>query len=199
MTPIEVRPARAEDKNAVVAFCQNTFSWGDYIPEVYDTWLADARGTLLVALIDHQPVGLLHAEFLDRGVAWLSGMRVHPDFRRQGVGSAADAVARSLGRARGCRVARLATNIKNIPAQQILAKEGYTCIVRFNEWEAKPARRAFSAARVAKPDHAPAILDAWRAWATREPNPALLVDRNWRWLELNEARLRDQIDAGEVR
>ena len=30
MPDLEVRPARSEDREAVLAFCQQTWEWGDY-------------------------------------------------------------------------------------------------------------------------------------------------------------------------
>ena len=195
---IQVRPARADDKKAVLAFCQNTFSWGDYVPEVWDTWLADARGQLLVGEVDRQPVGLIHVAFLDSGTAWLEGMRVHPDFRRQGIGRAVDATARALARERGTRIARLATSTKNIAAQKTLATAGYACAALFNEWEAKAARRDFSKAHVAAETDAAKLLELWGTSPTRAKS-ALLPDRHWHWDDLTRARLLDQIDAGRVR
>jgi GNAT superfamily N-acetyltransferase len=195
---IEVRPARAEDKEAVLAFCQNTFSWGDYVAQVWDTWLADARGQLLVGQFNRQPVGLLHLAFLDSGVAWMEGMRVHPDFRRQGVGSALDAAARTHARERGAAVTRLVTSVKNIPAQKTLAKEGYALIAHFNESEAKPAQREFSIARVATPSDAPALLELWDG-SFGHGARGLVPDRHWHWDTLTRTRLLGQIGAGEVR
>ncbi len=195
---IEVRPACADDRRAVIAFCQNTFSWGDYIPSVWDDWLADPNGRMLVGVIDQQPVGLVHVAFFGADTAWMEGMRVHPDFRRRGVGSALDSAARALARERECQVARLATSIKNIPAQKTLATERYSCVAQFNEWEAEPTRRK-AAARVATRQDAERILAWWRTSAANETSRALLPDRHWRWHELTTARLLDQIDAGEVR
>ncbi len=194
-----MRHARADDQRAVIAFCQHTFSWGDYIPAVWDKWLADSTGILLVGLIDEQPVGLLHRALLGPEIAWLEGMRVHPDFRRQGVGAALDAAARAEARARGCRRARLATSIQNIAAQKTLATAGYACRARFNEWIAKPARRQFAGARVAASADAEKILEAWRASPVMESSHDLLPDRDWRWHALTPARLRAQIDAAQVR
>jgi GNAT superfamily N-acetyltransferase len=196
---VQVRAARADDKHAIVAFCQNTFSWGDYIPDVWDDWLDDHSGQLLVGVVDREPVGLLHVAFLGNATAWMEGMRVHPDFRRQGIGRAIDATGRALARERGCRVARLATSVKNLAAQKLLAMDGYARIAQFNEWECKPALRKILATRVATRDDAGQILEVWRASATDETRRALLPDRRWHWHELTDARLLDQIDAGEVR
>ena len=193
-----MRPARVDDKEGVLAFCQNTFSWGDYITDTWDRWLAGDDGQMLVGIVDQQPVALIHIAFIDDGVAWLEGMRVHPDFRRRGIGGAVDQAARTFARERGSCLARLATSIKNIPAQKTLAKERYTCVARFNEWQAKPARIEFSSMRRAARNDADRILELWRASPTRAAS-ALLQDRHWRWTELSHARLLDHLDAGEVR
>lgn len=196
---IEVRAARAEDKEAVIAFCQKTFSWGDYIPEVWNAWLEDTSGALLVATVRHQPVAILHVALLDSGVAWLEGMRVHLDFRRQGIGTKMDAQARALARQRGCLVARLATSINNIPAQKTLAAEGYHRVAQFNEWEAEPTRVDFSLIRVATQGDTSDILARWNNSETRTASHTVVPNRFWHWVEIDAKRLREQIAAGEVR
>jgi GNAT superfamily N-acetyltransferase len=196
---IQVRVARAEDKDAVLAFCQNTFRWGDYIPHVWDAWLADPTGVLLVATARQQPVAILRAAFLGNGIAWLEGMRVHPAFRRQGIATEMDVHARTVARQRGCRVARLGTSIKNLPAQKTLAGEGYQRVAQFNEWEAEPARVDFASARVATPGDAPAILARWHDSEIRAASHAVAMTRRWRWTAIDAARLHEQIAAGEAR
>jgi GNAT superfamily N-acetyltransferase len=197
MENLLVRPARADDRDPVLAFCQNTFSWGDYVAQVWDTWLADTRGQLLVGQFDHRPVGLVHLAFLDGGAAWMEGMRVHPTFRRQGIASALDSSARTWARERGAVVARLVTGDRNIPAQTLLATQGYTRIAHYSEWEAKPAAKAI-AARLATPSDAPALLELWDGSLGHVSN-GLVFDRDWHWDTLTRPRLLGQIDAGQVR
>lgn len=50
MIDIEIRPAVPADREGVLAFSRNTFDWGDFIEHVWDDWLADQAGQLLVAL-----------------------------------------------------------------------------------------------------------------------------------------------------
>jgi GNAT superfamily N-acetyltransferase len=195
---ILVRPAREDDKDAVLAFCRDTFSWGDYIPNVWDIWLTETRGQLLVGEVDHHQVGLLHLAFLGNDVAWMEGMRVRPDFRRQGIGSTVDAAARWLARERGCRIARLATSTKNIAAQKTLESEGYICVARFNEWKTKPTRSKVPAVRVAAQRDAAELSKMWETSPERAIS-ALLPDRYWHWYQLTHARLIGHVDAGEIR
>ncbi|HXX77929.1 MAG TPA: hypothetical protein VEI53_05530, partial [Ktedonobacteraceae bacterium] len=74
MPDLEVRPARPEDRDAVLAFCQQTWDWGDYVEHVWDEWLNNPQGTLLVATIDGQPIGVTNIRMLNETEAWFEGM-----------------------------------------------------------------------------------------------------------------------------
>ena len=193
-----MRPARAGDKDAVLAFCQNTFSWGDYIADAWDGWLTDGRGQLLVGQVAGRVVGVIHLAFLESGAAWMEGMRVHPGFRRQGVGSAMDSAARALARERGAAIVRLVTSIKNIPAQKTLATQGYACIAHFNEWEAEAAHGDRSSARIATLSDATGLASLWDTFFARESS-GLVPDPHWHWDPMTRPRLLGQIRAGHVR
>jgi len=195
---IQVRAARAEDKDAVVAFCQNTFSWGDYIADVWERWLTDADGQMLVGLVDDRPASVMHVAIVG-DTAWMEGMRVHPDLRRQGIARVVEAVGRVFARARGCRVARLATSIKNVAAQGMLDAVGYRRAAQFNEWEIEPAPGDFSLARVATEDDLAHALALWRDSAMCAASHSIVPNRRWRWTPLDETRLREHIRASELR
>ncbi len=195
---IVVRSARPADKDPILAFCQNTFSWGDYIADVWDLWLTDTLGRMFVAQVGEQPVGVVHAALAD-GAAWMEGMRVHPDFRQRGVATAMDVAARAFAREHACSRARLVTSVKNIAAQALLARIGYRRVAQFNEWEGEAAEEDFATMRVATLADAPALLALWRDSAMRAASASVVPTRHWRWLELNEARLRERIATGEAR
>ena len=36
-----IRMPIPSDKNQILSFCENTFSWGDYIHEVWESWEKD--------------------------------------------------------------------------------------------------------------------------------------------------------------
>src|SRR5256885_13713219 len=88
MDQLAVRAARQEDREAVLAFCAATWEWGDYIEDVWDRWLNDPKGSLFVATLDGQPVGISHMQMLTPTDAWLEGLRVDPDYRQQGIAKA---------------------------------------------------------------------------------------------------------------
>jgi len=78
-----IREAKPSDKLHILKFCTNTFSWGDYIKEVWDYWLSE--GNLLVIEKDI-PIGVSHAVF-SKNQVWIEGIRINSDFRRQGFAS----------------------------------------------------------------------------------------------------------------
>ena len=195
---VQVRPARVEDKDAIVAFCQNTFSWGDYIADAWDRWLADPDGKMLVGLVDERPVSVMHVVLIGE-MAWMEGMRVHPNFRRHGTASKMEAAGRAFARGRGCRVARLATSMKNVAAQGMLDVIGYRRAAQFNEWETEPAPDDFAFARVASDNDAPRALALWRDSQSRVASNSIVPDRHWHWTPLDETRVREHIHADELR
>lgn len=124
---LEVRDARPEDRNAVFAFTARTWGdAGDYIPDVWDDWLANPDGALLVGALGGQPVAIAHVLMAAPEEAWISGVRVAPTVRRQGV--ARVMVSRSLARAHqmGASVARMFTDATNIPSQRLFAGFGFS-------------------------------------------------------------------------
>lgn len=94
----------------MLGFCKNTFRWGDYIDEVWDTWCSDGNGLLVVAEIDskdpdddmsvlqsgdisyhfiaNEVVGVSHVYACpDRKQLWVEGIRINPRYRRMGIAS----------------------------------------------------------------------------------------------------------------
>ena len=155
---VVVRPARAEDKEAVLAFCAQTWPDGDYIPYVWDNWLRSERGVLLVAVAGERPVGVSHVALLSEDEAWLEGIRVDPRERRQGLGRVL--VSRSLvaARERGAAVVRLITDADNAAAQGLFAAFGFTRVAEVNRYQAD----ALTPDSLMEPalEHTPEAVDA---------------------------------------
>ncbi|MGZ3584831.1 MAG: N-acetyltransferase family protein [Ktedonobacterales bacterium] len=133
---LDVRPARAADREAVLAFCAHTWSGGDYIEDVWDDWLHDERGALLVAVMQDRPIGLLHVALLSDDEAWLEGIRVDPAQRRRGVGRVLVSRALVAARDRGAKVARLFTDHDNIASQDLIAGFGFKRVAEVSHYEA---------------------------------------------------------------
>ncbi len=46
---MKIRLAKKSDKDNILRFCTDTFTWGDYIDRVFDIWYQEPHGELLVA------------------------------------------------------------------------------------------------------------------------------------------------------
>ena len=80
---MEIREATSFDKNLVLKFCKNTFSWGDYIDKVWSSWLDEGN---LFLFEKEFPVGICHA-FYSGDQIWIEGIRIDPNFQRQNIAS----------------------------------------------------------------------------------------------------------------
>lgn len=138
MPQIEIRPARAEDREAVLAFCQNTWEWGDYIERVWDDWLHDQNGSLIVAVVDGKPVGVDHLRMLSATEAWLEGIRVDPAYRRQGIAKALSDAILLEAMNRGATQARLVTESTNIASITMVERNFWRRVAEFTMYHAEP-------------------------------------------------------------
>jgi GNAT superfamily N-acetyltransferase len=85
---ILVRRAQDSDREAVFNFCKRTWSWGDYIPKVWDQWLRDKDSRVFVATVDGVPVGITQLSIDKPHEVWLRGARTDPNHRQMGVATA---------------------------------------------------------------------------------------------------------------
>jgi GNAT superfamily N-acetyltransferase len=119
MAHIEVRAAQAQDRPVILAFCEQTWEWGDYIERAWDGWFGDPSGKLFVATADEKPVGVIHLQMLTDSDAWIEGLRVDPAQRQQGIGRALNEAAMAEAMNRGATSIRLATEAINTAAIQL--------------------------------------------------------------------------------
>jgi ribosomal protein S18 acetylase RimI-like enzyme len=199
---IEVRLAREDDREAVLAFCARTWDDGDYIQFVWDDWLRDSSGALLVATLGGRPVGLAHLRMLSAEEAWIEGVRVDPEARRQGV--ARHLVSRTLvtARERGASVARYLTSAENDASQQLFARFGFLRVAEIIHYTASALETA-ERDQGALPLTRAGSQDSERIWAWLErsnlaPLNGGLEIHEWAAQALTEARLREHLAAGRV-
>ena len=91
---MEIREANISDKNSVLKFCKNTFSWGDYIEKVWSSWLDEGN---LFLFEKQSPVGICHA-FYSENQIWIEGIRIDPKHRREMIASKLITYAESIGK-----------------------------------------------------------------------------------------------------
>jgi len=149
MAQTEVRSARPEDKDIVLAFCVRTWDWGDYIDRVWDNWLVDPQGELFVAVTDGQPAGVAHLRMVTATDAWFEGLRVDPNYRQQGIAKALNIAMLEGAIRRGATKARLVTESTNTGAIHMMDTIYMRHVGTFAPFHATPlVAQAKSRARV---------------------------------------------------
>lgn len=130
---IFVRKAYVSDREVVFRFCEKTWSWGDYVPKVWDRWLKEKNGGVFVATIDGMPVGISHLNVDKPGEVWLSAARTDPNYRRMGVATAITRKCLEYAKKKEAKVARLVTGSNNKAAQAVVKKLGFKSVAEFVE------------------------------------------------------------------
>lgn len=151
--PISVRLAVPPDRRAVLDFASRTWDGWDYIPQVWEAWLADGDGVLLVAtpqpaqgpgraldrygrpLDPSRPIALARVTLLAEGEAWLEGLRVEPGVRRRGVATTFQAAMLEWARAQHATVARYATGADNLGSHRLAAHHGFVQLPSWRTYE----------------------------------------------------------------
>ncbi len=120
------RPAAPRDREAVFAICAHTWPNGDYIPHVWEAWLADEEGLLAVGA-DGADVAVAVGKLTvpAPGEGWLEGIRVDPALRKIGWGRALTAHLTACAWARGLRAVRWITEAPNAPMHRMAEALGF--------------------------------------------------------------------------
>ena len=73
---LTLRPMRAADRDRVMEISRDIWEGHDYIPRVFDDWLADAGASFQAAELDGVVVGLQRVRPYAQGLVWYEGLRV---------------------------------------------------------------------------------------------------------------------------
>jgi GNAT superfamily N-acetyltransferase len=193
---LTIRPARPDDRPAMERIAGHTWDWGDYIPLVWDEWLADEQGVVLMGDLGEETVALSKIAFRAPDEVWLEGMRVDPAFRRRGIASRFLEYSVAYAREHGGRVVRLGTAGDNTAVHLSAAHAGMECIGTYALWAAEPLPGG-SLPTFLTPAHAAQVQ------AFLEHSPLLahahgLYSAEWIWEELSAARLARFLEGGQV-
>jgi len=193
---ILIRRARPDDRPAMERICAQTWDWGDYIPEVWDRWLADQQGALIVGELAGEPAALSKITFLTPNQVWLEGMRVDPAHRQRGVAGKFLEYALAYARDRGAQVVRLATGGHNTPVHALAARYGMRRTGVYVFWKAQPLPDGPRPVLLGAMD-----LDKTNAFLASSPVLAAtagLYAASWAWQKFSPERVAQLLSRGQL-
>ncbi|MDG7011131.1 MAG: GNAT family N-acetyltransferase [Nitrososphaerota archaeon] len=156
---VEVRPARRSDRAPLMSFIKDVWGGHDYIPRVWDRWIADKVNRMYVVAADGVPVGMNRVRFMEDGSAWFEGARVHPSYRGRGLGSMLGAHSMKVARGLGIATYRLTSGSRNHTAHRQIARMRFKEIARFSVYDPPKRHRASGSAERVKEG---AAVEAYR-------------------------------------
>lgn len=133
-----IRNANASDKTFILKFCKDTFSWGDYIDQVWDFWLSEDH----LFLFEKQfPIGICHAFYTEDQI-WIEGIRIDPNFRRQKIASELVKHAESIGTKKNIQFSYMLIDTENTSSISMANSLDYDIFQTWNFYSLIPKRNS---------------------------------------------------------
>jgi GNAT superfamily N-acetyltransferase len=177
---MKIHSAEYHDKATVLDFCKNTFSWGDYVADVWDSW--QSKGGLYVVEDDGKVVGVYNLTLFEKQ-AWIEGMRVHPEHRRKGLGKNMFEHAESIIQN---KTIRLIIESENHPSIRLVESMGYCLEDKWRLYSMIPTKKHYGAKIVKDVLQLKDLIDS-KTYAD-----------SWKWLPLDSEELQKLIDQERV-
>lgn len=117
-----IRLARIHEWYKVQDFCTNTFQWGDYIKDVWDSW---AKSKSLLAYEDDNAILGICNVATHNTEAWIEGVRVRAEARRRHIGISLLRAAEEAALQQGATHSRSAIESSNTPSLHMYRMAGY--------------------------------------------------------------------------
>lgn len=187
------RPALPKDTQDVMELTSKIWEGDDYVPYVWDEWLADCEGLLAVCEYGGKVIGLGKLTLLTRDQWWLEGLRVHPGYEDRGIASHLNDYLLNFWDEKGNGVVRLATASKREKVKHLSEKRGFHLRGECTDYSA--------AALSGDIDHfrklTTGALSAIAGYLKLTTLPAFgkgLMDIGWQWAMPTEPLLRKFIE-----
>lgn len=187
------RPARKQDRKAVLRICRNTWDGWDYIPQFFDDWVR--KPGFYVAELGKRIVALGRYTELSPGEFWLEGLRVDPECRHQGIGwQISHFVLKEVLRLHPVSI-RLATGRRNRHSRRIIHRMGFRLYTTFWGYEGKvPRTVADPEVFVPDPETAFSYIQGSAEYrATRQ-----LMPHTWQFRKITHELIRELVQQGCV-
>lgn len=161
---LTIRQVRSADRERVIAMTRDVWEGRDYLPRVFDRWVADAGATFQAAELDGQVVGLQRLRPYAPGLIWYEGLRVATSHRRMGVARAMLTSAIEEAREQGFNEMRLGT--RDRPATDLFESAGFKRILDVRWWRG-PRVEGGDPARIPDP------AEAGKLWQAIAKSPGM--------------------------
>jgi GNAT superfamily N-acetyltransferase len=186
---------RPSDRDRIVELTKDIWGGHDYLPSVFDDWVADAASAFQALEVDGVVVGLQRLRPYAPGLVWYEGLRVATSHRRQGLARAMLDSAIAEAREQGHGEMRLATG--NPEAVRLFESVGFKKLVDVRWWRGSRVEGGESA-------RIPPAAEAEKLWLMVARSPGIelfngvMADFNGA-RDINAAELARLAESGMLR
>jgi GNAT superfamily N-acetyltransferase len=194
---IVCRPALPIDTPQVLELCSHIWEGHDYIPYVWEAWLAEPGGQLAVAEYGGRVVGLAKLTYLSPGQWWLEGLRVHPDFEGRGIASHLNDYLLDIWNRSGGGVVRMTTSAQRVKVHRLGVNRGFVKIGEYTVYGAPAIQEPMDSFSPLLPEEIQEAIDM----VLHSPVLPLqngLMDYGWRWGSPGAEGLETAAKAGRA-
>jgi GNAT superfamily N-acetyltransferase len=213
-TTTKFRIATDHDKDYVLDFCKNTFSWGDYIDRVWDIWITEPNSIFLVAVNVNEnkiekPIAISHGILLPEKIIWIEGIRVDPEYRSHKLATNMSLHILDYARKNGAVYSSAIVSINNEKSKGLMEKLGFKVISTWSYLSIKPIilpelnnnfitdNNSSSSIKVANLEEYQSVLNYLNQSNIFKASGKKFVN-SWRWYDLTEDILRMMINNKQV-
>lgn len=191
------RLATSQDKDYVLNFCKNTFSWGDYIDRVWDIWISEPNSILLVAEIENhikekKPIAIAHGILIPEKILWIEGIRVDPEYRKRKLATNLINCILEYGRKNEAVYSAAIVSIKNEASKRVMKKSGFEVISKWSYISIDrimlPISNLIGNFKIADSNDYQQIINFLRNSKIFRESGKKFV-KSWRWYDLTDDRL----------
>lgn len=178
---VKIRNATETDKSQVLEFCKDTFSWGDYIADVWNNW-ASKKGLYIIEK-NGMVTGVYNLSHHPKQT-WIEGMRVSPNFRRRGLGKQLLSHAESVSKT---NLLRLVIESQNYSSINLVESMGYELEERWRLYSMVPMKEISCCTVANNITQLGELNTSSNTYA-----------ESWKWLPLEDEEIIKLIQEGRV-
>ena len=180
-----IRNSTPSDKNQILSFCKNTFSWGDYINEVWDSWEKDDG--LVIIEDDKTAIAICHGvKYQNEKMLWIEGIRVKENYRNNGIATRFIRYFEKIAIDSGIKHVNMLIETENISSLNLAKKLEYKIISEWNYFSLPSKNNSHRKIKFESIDINELNFKGMR-----------FVD-SWRWIPLTKDNFENLYSSGNV-
>lgn len=191
-----IRPTLPSDTPDVLEFCKYIWDGNDYVPYVWNEWMADPRGTLFTAEYAGHAVGIARVTHLAPRQWWFEGLRVNPDHQDKKIGSRIHEYITDWWLKNGDGTVRLWTNAKRVKVHHLCERLGFVHTQEVTFYAASPLDEPVDSFTPASANEIPEMTD-FTLRSSSLPIAGGMMDMGWQPVVPNEETFSNTIARGE--